>query len=196
MVILARGERDQYLGRLAKIGVMVSAVSLGVAGVVALVPHLISDTTWKTLYVGKIEKWLLPACLLHPGVCLGVVLTGFILNRTFTFDKIRNFDPSCFHATRNAHFLRMYSELRLARCSLVQRDHAWCWRLSIEQGDGYAASGLSNWTCLWSQRTSRGRVAYLAPKTRREERWSQLISFTLFPISWVRNNRFTSHGHF
>jgi hypothetical protein len=36
-----------------------------------------------------LTAWL----LLHPGVVLGVVFTGFVLNRGIEFDKLGSFDP-------------------------------------------------------------------------------------------------------
>ena len=90
-------ERDNYLGRLIVVGIVVTATSLALAWfVTSELPKFISDTALKATFEKNIRTWLLAGSLLHPGVVLGVVFTGFILNRTMTFEKLRHFDPYYF----------------------------------------------------------------------------------------------------
>jgi hypothetical protein len=44
---------------------------------------------------GQCATRLIPACLLHPGVALGL-FTAFSLNRVVTFEQINQFDPYYF----------------------------------------------------------------------------------------------------
>lgn len=114
LVRRARRERDQYLIRLGFIGGGVASASLLVAGVLyAVVPQLLKDQVSAAAFNGFL-KWLIPACLLHPGVVLGVVFTAFVLNRTFTFEKIRIFDPYYFAPGLRFFYISIISYILLA----------------------------------------------------------------------------------
>ena len=110
----ARKERDRYLIKLATIGGIVSIVSLLLAWCLySVVPTYISDANDRAGYDAFL-KWLIPGCLLHPGVVLGVVFTAFVFNRTFTFEKIRNFDPYYFSPSLRFLYISIISYILLA----------------------------------------------------------------------------------
>jgi hypothetical protein len=114
MVRLASKGRDKYLGQLTLVGLVVTAVSLVVAAIVGVVPYLIHDQSLKAAFITHVRAWLLPACLLHPGVCLGVVFVGFVLNRSFTFEKITNFDAYAFSPWMRILFISVVSYVLLS----------------------------------------------------------------------------------
>jgi hypothetical protein len=96
LVRFARRERDKYLARLSLIGGIVTVISLLIAGfLIFVVPRHLTSADYVSAFAMGL-KWLIPGCLLHPGVVLGVVFIAFVVNRTLTFDKIRTFDPYYF----------------------------------------------------------------------------------------------------
>jgi hypothetical protein len=110
----ARRERDQYLIRLGFSGGGVALASLLAAALLySVVPQFLKTQVSRDAFEGFLA-WLIPACLLHPGVVLGVVFTAFVLNRTFTFEKIRNFDPYFFPPGLRFFYVSIISYVLLA----------------------------------------------------------------------------------
>jgi len=113
MLKYARTGRNAYLKSLAVTGGIVTVISAAAASLALLVPLSISNAAIQTNYIAPTEKWLLPALLLHPGVCLGVVFTGLVINRTLKFDKMLDYDPYSFTPGMRILFVCIVSYLLL-----------------------------------------------------------------------------------
>jgi len=114
MVTLASKDRDGYLVELVKVGAFVSLTTLLLAAGIVALPHVAWVATYGDGYVPKVKSWLLPACLLHPGLCLGVVFAAFVANRSFTFEMIRKMDPYAFTPPMRILFISLVSYVLLA----------------------------------------------------------------------------------
>jgi hypothetical protein len=96
LVHLARQKRDSYLWTLAKVSGIVAAVFAVLTLVVSVIdPESLPKGPLLNHYK-EYASWLIPFCLLHPGVALGVVFTAFSLNRVMTFERINQLDPYYF----------------------------------------------------------------------------------------------------
>jgi hypothetical protein len=114
LVRKARGRRDAYLIRLALTGLVVTLLTLALAGAAYfIVPKYLTDTAMTTVYQAA-TAWLVPAILLHPGVVLGVVFVAFVANRTLTFDKLLTFDPYYFSPLLRFVYVSVISYVMLA----------------------------------------------------------------------------------
>jgi len=94
IVRLARESRDKYLISLAVRGAVVAFVPLAVLGAVLFATARAPETLISREALAEFTSWFTPLCLLHPGVALGVVAMGFILNRKLEFENIGSFDPN------------------------------------------------------------------------------------------------------
>jgi len=96
MVRARRKARDRYLLSLLGLGFLVTLISLSITAIpYFIVPDWLKSDAQKASF-GNFLTWLLPVMFLHPGVVLGIALTGFIANRSFGFDRISTFDPYYF----------------------------------------------------------------------------------------------------
>ncbi|UWZ84963.1 hypothetical protein [Occallatibacter riparius] len=114
MVSLASKDRDRYLLQLVGVGVVVSLGALLLAGLVVALPHIKGLAVLGEARFQSVRAWLLPGCLLHPGLCLGVVFAAFVANRSFTFELIRKMDPYAFTPLMRILFISLVSYVLLA----------------------------------------------------------------------------------
>jgi hypothetical protein len=114
LISVARKERDTYLLYLLLVGFIFSAVALLIAGLLYFVvpPYLTGQETSASYKTAL--SWIIPVCLLHPGVVLGVVFTAFAINRTITFEKIRAYDPYYFSPTLRFFYISIISYVLMA----------------------------------------------------------------------------------
>lgn len=90
---LGRRRRSRYFLRILLFGAATSVLGLVLWAAVSLAPHYLPLQEWGYLPSYKSAlSWLVPACLMLPGVALGIVFVGFATNRLSTYEGVGQMD--------------------------------------------------------------------------------------------------------